>query len=95
MLRCACHSLAQLTATCMRLAQVGKGGPKAAAVAQEGPAPTLFLCYPPPASPMAADCLRSFGRVLCWPACAHMALENAPAACVCICMLGHCMHHHS
>ncbi|BDA49847.1 hypothetical protein COCOBI_14-4670 [Coccomyxa sp. Obi] len=44
--------------------KVAQGGPRAAAAASE--AHSLFLCYPPPASPMATDCLRSFrGRVVC------------------------------
>ncbi|CAL8464285.1 g3820 [Coccomyxa elongata] len=44
--------------------KVAQGGPRAAAAASEGH--SLFLCYPPPGSPMAADCLRSFrGRCVC------------------------------
>ncbi|KAK9904746.1 hypothetical protein WJX75_001738 [Coccomyxa subellipsoidea] len=44
--------------------KVAQGGSKAAAAASERH--TLFLCYPPPASSMAADCLRSFrGQCVC------------------------------
>ncbi len=51
-----------LTEGSWRWLQVAQGGPKA--VAGQSERHTLFLCYPPPASPMAADCLRSFRRAL-------------------------------
>jgi hypothetical protein len=72
-----------------RWSQVAQGGSKAAAAASERH--TLFLCYPPPASSMAADCLRSFrcspAVLWCFPqvrSCALLctALANWSASCL-------------
>ena len=45
--------------TCCWAGQVDAGGAKSAA---RTPGRTLFLCYPPPGQPMAAECLAKYRR---------------------------------